>query len=130
MRQLTIILTLFITTNLTACGQTKFFVYKKVIDLTTVDFIEIRNQSGQAHTIQTLCKRLTNEQAKLFIDKWNNAKSNGPCKYIVLYLVDITMKDGTKRTFRINGKNIKESNDYCFDLGDKKYVETLWTMTK
>jgi hypothetical protein len=45
-------------------------------------------------------------------------------------LVDITMKDGTKRTFRINGKNIKESNDYCFDLGDKKYVETLWTMTK
>ena len=130
MRQLTIILTLFITTILTACGQTKSFGAKKVIDLTTVDFIEIRNHSGQADTIQTVRKRLTNEQAKLFIDKWNNAKSNGPCKNIVLYWVDITMKDGTKRTFRINGKNIKESNDYCFDLGDNKYAETLWTMTK
>jgi len=130
MRQLTIILTLFITTILTNCGQTKSFGDKKVIDLTSVDFIEIRNQSGQADTIQNLRKRLTNEQAKLFIDKWNNAKSNGLCKYIVLYWVDITMKDGTKRTFRINGKNIKESNDYCFDLGDNKYSETLWTMTK
>ena len=130
MRQLTIILTLFITTILTACGQTKSFGDKKVIDLTTVDFIEIRNHSGQADTIQTVRKRLTNEQAKLFIDKWNNAKSNGPCKYIVLYWIDITMKDGTKRTFRINGENIKESNDYCFDLGDNKFAETLWTMTK
>ena len=130
MRQLTIILTIFISTILTACGQTKSIDDKQAIDLTTVDFIEIRNHSGQADTIQTIRKRLTNEQTKLFVDKWNTAKSNGPCKYIVLYWVDVTFKDKTKRTFRVNGKNIKEKNDQCFDLGDSKYIEQLWTKSK
>lgn len=130
MRQTIIILTIFISAIFTACGQTKSIGDKQAIDLATVDFIEIRNHSGQADTIQTIRKRLTTEQTKLFVDKWNIAKSNGPCKYIVLYWVDITFKDKTKRTFRVNGKNIKEKNDWCFDLSDSKYIEQLWTKTK
>ena len=130
MRQLIILLTIFISTILTTCGQSKSIGNKQAIKLTTVDFIEIRNHSGQADTIKTIRKRLANEQTKLFVDKWNTAESNGPCKYIVLYWVDITFKDKTKRTFRVNGKNIKEKNDQCFDLGDSKYMEHLWTKTK
>ena len=130
MKHLIFILTLYISTIFTACGQTKSIGAKQSIDLTTVDFIEIRKQSGQADTIQTNRKRLTNEQNILFVDKWNAGNSNGPCKFIVLYWVDITFKDKTKRTFRVNGKNIKEKSDFCFDLGNSKYIEQLWRKTK
>lgn len=113
-------------------GQTKKKLIgdKQTIDISTVDFIEISNHPGQINTVETLRKRLTNEQAKIFINKWNNAKSNGHCKYIVLYWVDITFKNGAKRTFRINEKNIKEQNDVCFDLGDSNYITQLWALTE
>lgn len=128
MKNLIFILTIIFIATLTACGQTKTKSTgdKQPINFSTVDFIEIRNHSGQADSIKTVFKRLTSEQTKVFVDKWNNAKANGPCKYIVLFWADITFKDGTKRTFRINGKSIKEKNDYCFDIGDNKLIENIW----
>ncbi len=127
MKHISFILTIIFSVTLTACGQTKTKSIgdKQTIDFTLVDFIEIRNQSGQTDTIKTVPKRLTNEQSKLFVDSWNNAKSNGPCKYIVLLWVDIKLKDGSTRTFRINGKNVKESNDWCYDLGDNAFITQL-----
>ncbi|MCX6146669.1 MAG: hypothetical protein NTW25_05380 [Candidatus Kapabacteria bacterium] len=130
MRQLTIIIALFITIIITACDYTKFFDDKKIIDLTTVDFIEIRNTYRQENFNHTEIKRLTNEQAEVFIDKWNNAKPKGPCKYAYIFSINVTFKDGTKRTFIINGKSIKESSDNCFDLGDNNYAETLWNLAE
>jgi hypothetical protein len=125
-KHLTIILTIIFVTTLTSCRQNKSIDDKQIIDFTEVEYIEIRNQSRQADTIQRICKRLTIEQSKDFIERWNNAKANGPCKYIVLFWVDIKLKDGTSRTFRINGKNIIEKNDYCFEMGDNKLIENLW----
>ncbi|GIK70535.1 MAG: hypothetical protein D8M18_10530 [Bacteroidetes bacterium] len=119
---LTNIFTLIILTNLTVCGQTKSITDKQNIDLTSVDFIEINNNSRQVDTTQITHKRLTYEQTKLFVDKWNMAKSIGPCKYIVLYWINIIFKDGTKRTFRINGNNVKENNDWCYDIGDLAFI--------
>jgi hypothetical protein len=128
LKHIAFILTIIFAATLTACGQTKTKSIddKQSVDFSVVDFIEIRNQSGKTDTIQTVPKRLTNEQSKIFVDSWNNAKPNGPCKYIVLYWVDITFKDGTTRTFRINGKNIKERNDWCYDLGDNYILTQLF----
>ena len=126
MKHLTFILKIIFVTTLTSCGQTKSIGDNQTIDFSAVEYIEIRNHSGQADTIQTIRKRLTIEQSKNFVERWNSAKSNGPCKYIVLFWVDIKFKDGTSRTFRINGKNIKEKNDYCFDIGDNKLIENLY----
>lgn len=123
----------FIIANLlTASGQIaiKTKVNHSTIDFQGIDYIEIRNHSGQKDTIQTIRKRLTAEQSKIFVEKWNSAKSKGPCKYIVLYWVDITLNDKTVRTFRVNGQSIKENNDQCFDLGDGKYIDRLWKETK
>ena len=127
MKHISFILTIIFAVTLTACGQTKTKSIgdKQTVDFSLVDFIEIRNQSRQTDTIQTVPKRLTNEQSKMFVDSWNNAKSNGPCKYIVLFWVDIKLKDGSTRTFRINGKNVKESNDWCYDLGDNAFITQL-----
>lgn len=127
-KQISFILTIIFVLTLTSCVQTKTQSIddKQTIDFSMVDFVEIRNHSGQTDTIQTVRKRLTNEQSKKVVDSWNNAKINGPCKFIVLFWVDIKLKDGTTRTFRINGKNIKEKNDYCFDIGDDELIENLW----
>ncbi|WP_291117920.1 hypothetical protein [Flavobacterium sp. UBA6135] len=128
MRQLTFTLTLIISTTFTACGQTKSKsnFEKIIIEIETVDFIEIKNTVGQSDTLKNHTKRLTYDQKKLFVEKFNSSKSNGLRKSISLYFIDVHFKDGTKRSFRINGKYIKENNDYSFDLGDSKLIETVW----
>lgn len=128
-RQLTfIILTFIVSTTFSACGQTKTKsnFEKTNIDIVTVDFIEIRNRAGQPDTLENQTKRLTNDQKNLFSEKFNSSKSNGLRKAIPLYFIDVHLKDGTKRNFRVNGQYIKENNDYCFDLGDSKFIETIW----
>ena len=124
--------TILILTSLTSCGQVKSKSVgdKKPLDLNAIKFIEIRNHHGGADSVKTIYKRLNTSQTKIFVDKFNSAKSSGLYKYIVEYWVDVSLKDGTKRIFRVNSSNIKEDNDYCFDLGDKNYLKTLWTTIK
>ena len=127
-RQLTYILIFIVSTTFTACGQTKTKsnFEKSNIDIETVDFIEIKNRAGQSDTLDNLTKRLTDEQKNQFVEKFNNSKPNGLRKAIPLYFIDVHLKDGTKRSFRINGQYIKENKDYCFDLRDSKFIETIW----
>lgn len=42
------------------------------------------------------------------------------------YFITVHFKDGTTRQFRGSGQYLKEGNDFGFDLGDNKYLETLW----
>jgi hypothetical protein len=131
MTRLLLILTVSLgLTAFTLHGQTKSFGDKKAIDISSVDYIVIKNHSGQPDTIKTITKRLTPSQTKMFSEKWNNAKSKGPCIYLPTFYVDIFFKDKTKRSFRVNGQSIKESNDYCFDIGEEKYFDKLWTALK
>jgi hypothetical protein len=127
-RHLTYILIFIVLTTFTACGQTKSKsnFEKLIIDIETVDYIEIRNRAGLSDTLNKLTKRLTDEQKNRFIEKYNNSKPNGLRKAIPLYFIDVNLKDGTKRNFSINGQYIKENNDYCFDLGNSKFIESIW----
>jgi hypothetical protein len=127
-RQFTYILTFIILTTITSCYQTKTKsnFEKSKIDIETVEFIEINNKSVQLDTIQSDKKSLTVNQKNEFINKWNNSKYVGPIKSMTKYFITIHFKDGTKRKFRGNGKYIKEDNDFGYDLGDNKYLETLW----
>ncbi len=128
MRQLSFILILIISTTFTACEQTKSKSYfeKINIDIELVDFIEIKNTAGQSDTLENQTKPLTNNQKKLFVEKFNSSKFNGQRKAIPLYFIDVHFKDETKRSFRINGQYIKENNEYCFDLGDGSLIESIW----
>jgi len=121
-------LTFIVSTTLTACGQTnnKPNFEKVKLDIETVDFIEITNRV-QSDTSLNPTKGLSNEQINLFVEKFNSSKSNGLRKAIPLYFVDVHLKDGTKRKFRINGQYIKENDDYFFDLGDSEFIESIWT---
>lgn len=127
-RQLTYILTFIISTTLIACGQTKSKsnFEKSKIDIETVDFIEINNKSVQLDTIQSDKKQLTEKQKNEFVNKWNNSKSVGPIKSMTKFFITIQFKDGTTRKFKGSGQYLKEGNDFGFDLGDSKYLETLW----
>lgn len=53
-------------------------------------------------------------QINRFVRKWNNSYPIGPCKYIPKFTMTIKIKNGKNRDFRINGKTIKEHNDYGF----------------
>ena len=131
-RQLTYILTFIISTTLTACGQTKTKsnFEKSKIDIETVDIIEINNKSAQLDTIQSGKKQLTEKQKNEFVIKWNNSKSVGPIKSMTKFFITVHFKDGTTRQFSGSGQYLKEGNDFGFDLGDSKYLETLWNELK
>ena len=68
---------------------------------------------------------MTKKQSKKFIDEWNKANPNGPCKNIAQHWVDIKLKDSTTRTFRINGENITENTDWCFTLVDSSFLSQI-----
>jgi hypothetical protein len=116
-------------TTLTACGQTetKSNFEKSKIDIETVDFIEINNKSEQLDTIQLDKKILTEKQKIEFVNNWNNSKSVGPIKSMKKIFINVHFKDGTNRKFNGNGQYLKEGNDFGFDLGDSKFLESIWT---
>lgn len=128
MRQLTYILSFIVSTAFSACTQSKNTsnFEKSNIDNEMVDFIEIKNRAGQFDTLDNLKKRLTVEQKNQFIEKFNNSKPIGLGKSLPFYFIYVHLKDGTKRSFRINGQFIKENNDYCFDLRDGQFIEKIW----
>lgn len=127
-RQLTYILTLIVSTTFTACGQTetKSNFEKSNINIEKVDFIELNNKSAQLDTIQLDKKLLTEKQKNEFVNKWNNSKSVGPIKSITRFFITVHFKDGSSRKFKGSGQYLKEGNDFGFDLGDSKFLETLW----
>lgn len=129
MRQLTYILIFIVLTTISSCWQnkTKSNFEKKNINVETVDSIEISNRTGQSDTIENQIKRLTKKQVIQFIEKFNNSKEYGLIKALPLYFVDVYLKDSTIRSFRISGQFIMENNDYSFDLGDRKFIESIWT---
>jgi hypothetical protein len=98
---------------------------KRPIDLPTVDRIEVRKYLYQTDSLNVNWKILTDEEIKLTVDRWNNSKPKGLCKYMPKYWLYIHFKDGTKRTFRLNGRSIKENGDYCYDFGDTKFIEQI-----
>lgn len=114
------LLSLLILMN--SCGQfsEKLYTNKQKIILENVEFINIRKQvSDSAHC-------LNSNQCSAFVDKWNNAEYTGLGIYMASYVIEVKLKDGEYRSFRINGASIKENTDYCFDLGDSKFIEALW----
>ena len=70
---------------------------------------------------------LSKSQTNRFVRKWNNSYPIGPCKYIPKFTLTVKMKGGENRDFMINGKTIKERNDYGFKLicGDN-YFESIF----
>jgi len=114
---------------MTACGQTKkqSLIEKTSIDIGRVDRIEISKRAIPPDTTKITLKVLTDEQAKSFIDKWNNTDNPELRKYLPSYNLTIYLKSGAVRQFRVGGKYIKENNDYCIDFGDEKFFTELYS---
>ncbi|WP_162126350.1 hypothetical protein [Flavobacterium phycosphaerae] len=125
MKQLKIVTsTIFILAFMVSHGQikAKTNLNKNTLNFNQINYIEIRNSSLAKST----AKRLTTRQTKSFIVTFNKAPESGIYKFIVHYWVDVYLKNGSKRVFRVNGAHIKEEGDNCFNLGDKNYLKTLW----
>ncbi len=111
-------------------GETKEKDERKLLDITAIDHIVIKNHSGESDSTKTITKQLPPNHAKLFADKWNSSKSKGPCVYLPAYNLDIFFKDGTQRSFKANGQSVKENADLCFDIGETDYFNKLWAELK
>ncbi len=127
--KLTVILTFLLTIFLTACGQTKSKSTneKSPFDFDRIDRIEISIRSTPPDTTNYALKILKNVQVKSFSDKWNQADKPELRKYLPSYNLTVYLKSGATRHFRIGGKYIKESNDYCFDFVDDSYFSNLYS---
>jgi hypothetical protein len=99
---------------------------KKNIDLTTVNSIDILKAFRPPDTTTCVWKRLTKEQMKLFVDKWNGTTDKELKKYITTFKVAVYFKNNTIREFRVNGQYIKENADWSLDFKDKGYFEKLY----
>jgi|JI7StandDraft_1071085.scaffolds.fasta_scaffold79961_2 hypothetical protein len=122
------ILTLGLFLSLSSCGptNTKNLIEKVTINFEKVERIEIKNNPHGQTNEKIELKELTNDQAKNLVDKWNNSKSKGPCKFGLQYWLFVTLKDGTTRTFSVNGQSIKEDDDWCYDISDEQFFKNLY----
>lgn len=107
----------------TACGQIKknSFADKNNIRIDSIKSVYLKKSSIGLDSV-----RLTDEQIKSFVEKWNHSKSLGPYKYLPQYWIFITMKSGSIRKFRSSKDKIKESNDWTFSLQDSSFIESCW----
>ncbi|ABG58572.1 hypothetical protein CHU_1300 [Cytophaga hutchinsonii ATCC 33406] len=129
MKHLTYLLIFPLFIHLSSFGQTnkKHFPNQKPIQADKIDFIDMCSSKIQSDTILSNRKRLTKDQGEYFAQKWTNGKLKGPYKFIPVYFITIYFKDGSKREFRTNSTNlIKEETDWAYEIGDIKFVDTLW----
>ena len=132
MRTTTILTLTFILTSLLVVGQAKSKVsHMTPIDILTVDHVEMYKYTKPVvdSTMGADHRQLNSEQVKSFVDEWNKATYVGTCKFKSVYRIDLYLKDGTKRTFEING-SVKEIRSYCYEPSDKKYFKDLWDKAK
>ncbi len=126
MKRLTI---LFFLLAFVTYGQKPCYKYGvvKPIDSSVVIKMTISKQAKN----KTEQKQLTKEQTEMFINKWNNAKGQSFCQFDVLYVINVELKDGSKRFFRINGADVKDGEaDMCYDIQDSNFIKNLWSKTK
>lgn len=129
MREILNILTLGFFLSISSCGQTntKNVIEKSTVNFDDVERIEIINNPLRGTNEKIELKELTNDQVKVMVDKWNNSKSKGLCKFGLRYWLFVTFKDESKRSFRANGQNIKEDNDWCYNIGDEQFFKKLYS---
>lgn len=101
-----------------------------ILDYRNVTEIEITNNCYPTDSCEIITHSLDDNLIEELIGNLNNASSTGQCKFYVLYWLDIHFKDGTKRTFRINGQSIKEENDWCFTIDSPDFAGKLGTNWK
>lgn len=68
--------------------------------------------------------RLSADEIAEFARQWNKARGIGLCKFYPMLWITVYQADGGTREFRMNGRSVKEGNDYCYRMG-KSYGEGL-----
>jgi hypothetical protein len=129
LRNLAFIYFLFISTQL-LFGQSnndRRLVTKK-IKTKNIDYVDIdKDLKSKSDSIPFDRKRLTEEQIKIFASNWNVGKWKGVYKFRPSYYITIYYKNGSQRQFQTNNTNlIKEDSDLAYEIGDLKYVDSLW----
>lgn len=77
---------------------------------------------------QTKTRRLTAEQVKIFVSKWNNSKATGyepRDKIYFHYLISVYTKK-TKRQFKTLNYYIYESGKWSYETSKDNFFDDLW----
>ncbi|MBL7893100.1 MAG: hypothetical protein JNL63_10750 [Bacteroidia bacterium] len=100
---------------------------KVPIDIYAVNSIEMLKAYRPPDTTQCVWKRVSKEQAKSFVDKWNSPANKELKKYPTIYRIAIYFKNKSIREFRANGQFINDNNGWCVDFKDKGYFDKLYS---
>lgn len=120
MKLINLILIILFTTS---CFQLKKGnAHKMSIDKDSIEFVSIKKQLNASDSIYFL----TNKEIQQIVYELNNSKYKGLYKMIPKFLVHINFKNDSVRTFRTNGKLIKENNDFTYSLSTPLLIADLW----
>lgn len=100
---------------------------KVTIDINAVNSIEMLKAYRPPDTTQCVWKRISKEQAKSFVDKWNSPANKELKKYPTIYRIAVYFKNKSIREFRANGQFINENNGWCVDFKDNGYFDKLYS---
>lgn len=115
------LLFLLICLCMLSCTTSKQKSTKKSIELSDVASITIGNSKNDSTALT-----MTDTDVKMFVRKWNKAKSKGFWKYLPTHWIIVNLKNGDRRVFRQNGEKIKENNDECFEIEDPEEYSGLY----
>ncbi len=115
----TLILTIIL---LTSCIHSKKTTQKKlIIESDLINEIFIKKELYGTDSIL-----LNKHQTKIFIEEWNNAKSEGLYKMEPEFWIILKLKNDSIRKFRTNRNLIKEDNDWAYSISDSTLIRSFW----
>ena len=85
-------------------------------------FVSIKKELNASDSIYFL----TNKEIQVIVHEWNNSEYKGIYKMGPEFWILINLKNDSVRTFRTNGKLIKENNDLTYSLSKPELISTLW----
>lgn len=107
------------------CSQPKKSINKQTkIDIESINHVYIKKDLYGTDSI-----RLNEDQVKLFVDKWNKAKSRGLYKMGPEFWITIKLKNDSVRSFKTNQDLIKENNDWTYSISDTTLIKSFWKPT-
>jgi hypothetical protein len=76
--------------------------------------------------LDSVAKRLDDEQLNQFIDAWNYSIYKGPTKYYARYRITLHFAGDSTLNFVTSGDLIKTKNAEGYPVGNSAFFEQLW----
>lgn len=86
-------------------------------------------RTNENYSTQDTLRSIPYEHIHLIVENWNNPIDIQLRKYLPTYKIELLLKSGERRMFRMNSSYIKESNDYAVKINNSDLGDELWKLS-